>query len=141
MNQFKARLLGAGAEGKVYQIAPNLVKKVWYDVPYWVDGKRHADIILKKRLANVKRKVQRLPAKIRAQVKIPLWAGYECTKDNKFISYHEFVSKSKLKCSGLKWDAILNGLYKVDIIDAYMYNNNGNVIYSKDGKFYLVDVG
>jgi len=127
----KPKKLGRGAEGTVYKIGDNLVKKVWYDTA-WCDYGLYSIV---RRIKNVEKKVKTLPKKVRKFVSVPEFAGYE-KKGAQIITYHEYIKNEKIDLSKF----YSSKLYEVLDDNFRDLQMNSNTFYN-NGKYYLLDVG
>jgi hypothetical protein len=85
---FQMQHLGSGYEGAVYQIAPNLVKKVWNRNFFGMATVR--DIV--HRIERVFNQIYSMPQELKDIVFAPELVGYEV--DNGIvITYHDYIEK------------------------------------------------
>src|SRR3990172_8528655 len=124
----RQKLIGGGAEGKVYRVDTCLVRKVW------TERTRNAwtnDTL--KRLKQLARYWKTLPVAVRSQCTVPEFVVYEYDTDTgRLITYHEYI-KAKPKLQPKDEDLL-------DLLNEYFVDVSSKNVLFKASVAYLVDV-
>jgi hypothetical protein len=124
---FEWKKLGMGAEGEVFRIDTNLVKKRWFRVFFVKDDTLSFSTIA----SRIKQVADAIPGELKDVIRVPELAGYDDDQIS-VTTYHEYIDDDH--------DAVLFARHASVLYRLFLDCTFGQNIKTCRGKIYLIDV-